>query len=151
MAIGEAGRPPRHPSHVECFGWFDHDAERPAGKRPGAHPAVGRDLNGPRGVNHHVVLVKGASIGDPVRQALQRRADGQRDVFRRGRRAEHAQLTHGVVATPHAVDQASRLHALEEVCGGRLRLPETLLHFLEGERQAAFCHQIVCKDQALLL
>ena len=89
-------------------------------------------------MDHQVVLVEGASIGDAVRQALQRRADGQRDVFRRGRCAEHAQLAHGVVATPHAIDQAGRLHALEQVCGGRLRLPETLLDFLEGERQAAF-------------
>ena len=124
--------------------------QRPARERPGAHPAFGRDLNGPRGVDYQVVLVERASIGDTVRQALQRRTDGQRDVFRRGRCAEHAELTHGVVATPHAIDQAGRLHALEEVCGGGLRLPETLLHLLESERQVAFRHQIVCERQAAL-
>ena len=82
MAIGEVGRPPRHPSHVKRFGRFgrfDHDLQRLAGERPGAHPAFGRDLNGPRRVDYHVVLVGRASPGDTVRQALQRRTDGQRD------------------------------------------------------------------------
>ena len=57
-------------------------------------------------------------IGRTVRQALQRRTDRQRDVFRRGRCAEYAQVTHGVVATPHAIDQAGLLHAPEKICGG---------------------------------
>ena len=103
MTIGEIGRPTWHPSHVKRFGRFDHDLQRPARERPGAHPAFGRDLNGPRRVDYQGVLVERASPGDTVRQALQRRTDGQRDVFRRGRCAKHAQLTHGVVATPHAI------------------------------------------------
>ena len=102
-------------------------------------------------MDYQVVLVERASIGDTVRQALQRRADGQCDVFRRGRCAEHAELTHGVVATPHAIDQTGRLHALEEVCGGRFRLSETLLHFLEGERQTAFGDQIVLQAPSLVV
>ena len=85
-----------------------------------------------------------------MRDAAQRRADGQCHVFRRGWRAKHAQLTHGVVATPPVLDQTGSRHALEEVRGGRLRLPETLFRFLEGASRTAFRNQLVCKRQALM-
>ena len=78
MTIGEVGRPPRHPSHVKGIERFDHDMQRPAQERPGAHAAFGQDLNGPRGVDYQTALVERASIGETVRQALQRRANGHR-------------------------------------------------------------------------
>ena len=56
MAIEEAGYTPRHPSHVGKFEPFEHDLQRPDGQRPSAHPAVDRDLNGPRGVDHRQAL-----------------------------------------------------------------------------------------------
>ena len=56
MAIEEAGHTPRNPSHVGQFERFDHDLQRPDGQRPSAHPSVGRDLNGPRGVDHRQAL-----------------------------------------------------------------------------------------------
>ena len=56
MAIEEAGHIPRNPSHVRQFERFDHDLQRPDGQSRSAHPAVGRDLNGPRGMDHRQAL-----------------------------------------------------------------------------------------------
>ena len=144
----EIGCPLGDPSHSERLWWFDHHLEGATGKRPGAHPAFTRDLNRPRGVGHEIVLGKCVSIGDPVRYAAQRSADGQRDIFRRSRGAEHAQGTHRVVATTHAIDQARFLHPPKEVCGGRLRLPDTNLRILKGECRTAIGDQLVCERQA---